>query len=64
MKRLLLCSCLLCAAAASCGAAEGRELGVIVGEPTGVSYKQSLSGNKAWDAAAAWGFSGPDRLHL
>lgn len=63
MKQLLLCVCIVCAAAA-CSAAETQELGFILGEPTGISYKRSLGANRAMDAAAAWAFSGPDRLHL
>jgi len=35
----------------------GLGLGVIVGEPTGVSAKLWLSGNSAIDAAAAWSFA-------
>lgn len=64
MKRLSFCFCIVCAAAAACSAAESQELGIIIGEPTGLSYKRSLGPNRAMDAAAAWAFSGPDRLHL
>lgn len=64
MKQLLFCICIIAGAAAACSAAETQELGLILGEPTGISYKRSLGANRAMDAAAAWAFSGPDRLHL
>ncbi|MDA8242547.1 MAG: hypothetical protein M0025_00290 [Elusimicrobia bacterium] len=65
MKKTFFCAALLFTAAARCDAGEKRELGIILGEPTGISYKQELGGNKAFDAAAAWSFSGnDDRLHL
>jgi hypothetical protein len=35
-------------------------IGVVAGEPTGVSFKQWLSGGNAIDGAAAWSFDGPD----
>jgi len=47
-----------------CSAGNKYELGVIVGEPTGLSAKQNLGGNKALDAAAAWSFSGEKSLSL
>jgi hypothetical protein len=39
-------------------------IGVVAGEPTGVSFKQWLSGANAVDAAAAWSFDGNDALTL
>jgi hypothetical protein len=39
-------------------------LGVIVGEPTGVSGKLWLTERTAIDGAAAWSFSGDSALHL
>lgn len=36
---------------------KGVGLGVIIGEPTGLSFKTWLSPTKAIDAAAAWSFS-------
>ncbi|MBU2573060.1 MAG: hypothetical protein KKH28_03165 [Elusimicrobia bacterium] len=47
-----------------CSAGNKYELGLIVGEPTGISAKQNLGGNKAVDAAAAWSFSGEKSLSL
>ena len=39
-------------------------LGIIAGEPTGLSYKNWVSGRHAVDAAAAWSFADEDALHL
>lgn len=39
-------------------------VGVILGEPTGLSVKNWMSTNSAWDAAAAWSFSGDGYFHL
>jgi hypothetical protein len=43
--------------------AQSTELGVIVGEPTGLSAKFWTSGNSAIDFAAAWS-SGGDTIHI
>lgn len=50
----------------SCGAYAQRELGVgvIVGEPTGLSAKYWLDNEHAIAGAAAWSFSGTDSFHL
>lgn len=42
----------------------GFGLGVIVGEPTGLSMKAWLSEGSAFDVAAAWSFEGRGFLHL
>ena len=42
----------------------GLGLGIILGEPTGVSLKGWLDGTAAVDAAAAWSFSGHDSFQL
>lgn len=39
-------------------------MGVIVGEPTGLSLKGWLSKRTAWDAGVAWSFSKGTSLHL
>jgi hypothetical protein len=44
--------------------AAGLGLGVIAGEPTGVSLKVWLDGHHAIDAAAGWSFADNARLHL
>lgn len=40
------------------------ELGVILGEPTGISLKAWQSDNTAFDAGFAWSFGGSGSLHL
>lgn len=40
------------------------ELGVILGEPTGLSLKLWQSSNSAFDAALAWSFSGNESVHV
>lgn len=44
--------------------AEGWGLGVILGEPTGISFKTWLNKDRAVDAAAAWSFGGNDAFHI
>lgn len=39
-------------------------LGVIVGEPTGVSAKYWMNERNALDAAVAWSFEGSNSLHI
>ena len=39
-------------------------IGIIIGEPTGLSAKHWLNKTTAIDAAAAWGFSGRDTFHV
>lgn len=39
-------------------------LGVLLGEPTAVSYKTWLTGNTAVDAALGWSFRGRGFLHI
>ena len=43
---------------------DGFGVGLIAGEPTGLSAKLWLGRNTAIDGAAAWSFSGVDALHL
>ncbi|MEX0646395.1 MAG: hypothetical protein WEA56_07475 [Balneolaceae bacterium] len=40
------------------------ELGVILGEPTGISLKAWQSNTTAIDAAFAWSFSGNESVHI
>ncbi len=42
----------------------GIGIGIIIGEPTGVSGKKWVSSNAAFNAAAAWSFVGDGALHL
>jgi hypothetical protein len=39
-------------------------LGIIIGEPTGISFKKWTGSTTAIDGAVAWSFSGQDALHL
>lgn len=39
-------------------------IGVVAGEPTGLSFKQWLAGGNAVDAAAAWSFDDPGAFHF
>lgn len=45
-------------------AQEGTGVGIIVGEPTGLSAKHWLDNTHAIDAGLAWSFSENDSLHL
>ena len=56
----------LSASTASAQRSLGRDagLGIIVGEPTGLSAKFWTGGRTALDAAAAWSFADEDALHL
>lgn len=45
-------------------AEDGFGVGVILGEPTGISLKNWVSETRAIDAAAAWAFSGEDSFQL
>jgi hypothetical protein len=50
---------------AGSAAAQGNfGMGIILGEPTGVSAKLWLTDRTAVDAAAAWSFSDEDAFHL
>ncbi|MFU8812281.1 MAG: hypothetical protein ACNA78_04890 [Balneolaceae bacterium] len=40
------------------------ELGIILGEPTGISLKAWQSNRTAFDGAIAWSFSGSGNVHL
>jgi len=46
------------------GSNNGWGIGVILGEPTGISLKLWTGGTTAFDAAAAWSFRNQDKLHL
>ncbi len=60
--RLMLALVIL--AAALPAAAGDTGLGIIIGEPTGLSLKHWTGRSKAIDLAAAWSFEGEDALHL
>jgi len=43
---------------------QGAGLGIIIGEPTGISFKHWLTKTTALDAGLAWSFSNSDALHI
>ncbi len=43
---------------------DGVGLGVIVGEPTGISFKRWTGDRNAVDGALAWSFKDPEALHI
>ena len=53
----------LCAGSSS-AQRKGFGLGVIVGEPTGISLKSWLTGTTAIDAAVAWSFARESSFHI
>ncbi|MDF1576216.1 MAG: hypothetical protein P1P86_13590 [Bacteroidales bacterium] len=63
-KKLLLFSILALLAAGLFAQDEGFGLGVVFGEPTGLSAKVWTSHKTAFDAALAWSFIGSGFLHL
>jgi hypothetical protein len=67
MRKILLLL-IACATLASAGASaqdQGFGIGMILGEPTGVSMKNWLTHKTAFDLAVAWSFSGrDDALHI
>lgn len=60
---ILLTTTLYCSADAQ-NRASNTELGVILGEPTGLSLKHWQSNDTAFDAALAWSLSGNESVHL
>jgi len=59
---LLFATLVVCASAVTDASAFG--LGVIVGEPTGLSYKSFLTQKVAIDGALAWGFANEEALQV
>lgn len=65
MRKVLLLSAVgLVLVTSSAFASDNLGLGVIVGEPTGLSAKVWTSHSSAVDAAAAWSFGDNGALHL
>ena len=54
----------LAGAAPAPGAVRGTGLGLILGEPTGISLKSWLGRRTAFDAAAAWSFDRNGSFHI
>ncbi|MEE9501339.1 MAG: hypothetical protein V3V48_04650, partial [Candidatus Aminicenantaceae bacterium] len=42
----------------------GFGLGIILGEPTGVSFKNWVGRREAFDVAVAWSFEGEGAIHI
>jgi hypothetical protein len=43
---------------------DGLGLGIVIGEPTGLSFKQWMTSGTALDAAAAWSFEKEGAFHV
>lgn len=61
---LCIAAFLTCLPVFSAAQGSGLGLGVIVGEPTGLSLKAWIGGGGAVDVAAAWSFEGRDYLRF
>lgn len=67
MKRtisILACAWVMAGAGGAAAQQQGFGLGVIVGEPTGLSGKLWQSRSTALDFGAAWSFAGDSAFHL
>jgi hypothetical protein len=64
LKKLLGPALLLFCLNAGQAQGSGFGLGIIIGEPTGLSMKAWLGEGSAFDLAAAWSFEGRGFLHL
>ena len=61
---LILCAVLLTSAPLAWGQGHGSGLGIIIGEPTGLSFKKFISPRSAIDAGVAWSLSHDNDLHI
>ena len=61
---VLLVLLLFVPAVAAAKSANGWGIGIILGEPTGLSFKIWTGRTTAFDAAAAWSFRKEDKLNL
>ena len=59
---LILVAVVPCAVSSAWAGSFG--LGIILGEPTGLSFKQWITGANAVDAGAAWSFDNPSAFHF
>jgi hypothetical protein len=66
MKKILLSAILIIALHASLGMAQesGMGLGIMLGEPTGISFKNWATGKTALAGGVAWSFGSEDALHI
>jgi hypothetical protein len=64
-KRILLITTLFTVITTNVsGQNSGFGAGIMLGEPTGISLKNWISGTNAWDAGIAWGFGKNGAFHL
>lgn len=64
MRTLFLAlTVLVVCVASACEDAHGIGVGIMIGEPTGVSLKQWMTEQTALDAAAAWSFENEGAFH-
>lgn len=64
MKKVILLTCLFFLSLSVLSQSSGIGLGVIIGEPTGLSAKMWTSEKTALDAALAWSLVGNGYIHL
>ncbi len=68
MKRLTLAALLtfiiVAVGTAHAEPKKGLGIGIVIGEPTGLSLKKWISNNRAIDGGIAWSFSENDSMHL
>lgn len=64
MKRIFIIISILSAFTGIAKAQGNFGLGIIVGEPTGISIKAKLSGSSAIDAALGWSFAKYSSMHI
>lgn len=63
-KILIVLSIVFCFSSFSFSQSKGVGLGIIIGEPTGISLKSFLSPNTAFDAGFAWSFIDNGSFHI
>jgi hypothetical protein len=64
-KRVLFLSAICIVFVTEAGAqSSGFGVGIMIGEPTGISLKNWVSKSNAWDAGVAWGFGKEGAFHL
>jgi hypothetical protein len=65
LRIILIAGCILCAGLTDTKAQHGGfGLGIMAGEPTGLSFKYWLSNSSAIDAGTAWSFTDYPSFHL
>ncbi len=64
MKRSAIFAVVFFLTSSAVFAAKDLGLGIIIGEPTGISFKYWTENTRALDGGLAWSFSGNDRFHI